>query len=215
MTNADTLVIREYKMSNVQAAVVLIQQAMALLGGSAAPDGKKKRVGKKGGNKGLIRLDLQRKLVLKEMIAEWEKLPKAKREEKTTDTHTTKGGKEVTREVFVHPQPNYRDAISECKRRKDAGKELPEVSEEDVEAAWAAQQEKAGSGSEVESSEVEAESAEEEEAAPAPAPAPVPAPKKAGRPKKAAAESEAEAEAEAVVEEAKAAAKKPVKKAKA
>ena len=128
-------------MADSNKIVALLQEALALLQGGK-PSRKPRAGGKRGGNKALVKLDLQRKMVLKEMVAEWEKLPKAKREEKTTETHTTKSGKEVTREVYTHPQPNYKDAISECKKRKDAGQELPEVPEEEIEAAWAAQQEK-------------------------------------------------------------------------
>lgn len=199
-------------MADIQEQVAtLLQEALALLqGGKKA---RKTRAGgaKRGGNKGLIRMDLQRKMVLKEMIAEWEKLPKAKRDEKYIDTYTTKSGKEVSRELFKYPQPNYKTAISECKRRKDAGEELPEVPEEEVEAVWKAQQEKNAGAEATEEGETEEEAAASEAEEEEVEPEPVVAKKKAGRPKK---ETAAE-----VVEEAKAVAtsattaKKPVKKA--
>lgn len=129
-------------MSNIQEVITLLQKALTLLDSSMAASPKKeKSESTRGGNKGLIKLDLQRKMVLKEMLAVWEKLPAAKREEKRDET-TTKAGKETTKQVFTHPQPTYKDAISECKARKDKGQELPEVPADEIEAAWAKQQEK-------------------------------------------------------------------------
>ena len=135
--------------SNTEKAVILLQEALELLSGVKGSAKKPRAESKRGGNKGLIKLDLQRKMVLAEMIKEWSKLSEARRSEKTTETHTTKSGKEVTKDVYVHPQPTYKDAISECKRRKDADQALPDVSDEDIERAWQAQQDKRSSSEEV------------------------------------------------------------------
>ena len=166
-------------MSTTQQVIDLLQQAMALLGGEKVVVEKKPRAkSNRGGNKGLIKLHLQRLRVLAEMVEKWSKLPEAKRTEKTTETYTTKAGKEQTREVYAQPQPTYKDAISECKRRTDAGEKLPEVSEEDIDTAWRHQQEKK-SGGDASASEAEVAEVPEPVAAPAPAPAPAPAASKA------------------------------------
>jgi len=179
--------------SNTEKAVILLQEALELLSGVKGSAKKPRAESKRGGNKGLIKLDLQRKMVLAEMIKEWSKLSEARRSEKTTETHTTKSGKEVTKDVYVHPQPTYKDAISECKRRKDADQALPDVSDEDIESAWQAQQDKRSSSA-------------EEEVAPAPV-----TDSEADVPKKSLA-SKKKAEEATVVAEASSKAKKPSKK---
>ena len=164
-------------MSANQQVIDLLQQAMALLNGDKVVVAKKPRAeSKRGGNKGLIKLDLQRKRVLAEMVEKWSKLPESKRTQKTSETYTTKGGKELTRDVYAHPQPTYKDAISECKRRKDEGGSLPEVSDEDAETAWRHQQEKKSGDASASAPEEVAEVAEVVEV---PEPAPAPAPSKA------------------------------------
>jgi len=120
----------------IKRATALIAEAMSLLGGASLPKkGAKKLASEKtkGTNRGLVKLTLQRKAALALIIDEWEQLPEEDRTAKTTVTKISKAGKETVKEVFVTPKPTYKDVIALFKKGE---RELPEVLEKDIDAAW-------------------------------------------------------------------------------
>lgn len=165
-------------------AMALIAEALSLLGGdasavaSAVKKGSKKAGGgapSKGSNKGMVKCQLQYKLIQAEMVAAWEELSEEDRAEKHTVEKTRKNGEVYEVETFVNPKPTYKDALSEYSRRKKAGEALPEVSDEDVQAAWEAQEAKRAAGS---ASEGETEASEASDASEGETEKPAPAAKK-------------------------------------
>ena len=164
----------------IKRATALIAEAMSLLGGASLPKkGAKKLASEKtkGTNRGLVKLTLQRKAALALIIDEWEQLPEEDRTAKTTVTKISKAGKETVKEVFVTPKPTYKDVIALFKKGE---RELPEVAEKDIDAAWTEAQAKRERdiASETESVGTEVEEPETEVVAVAPA-------KKGGAAKKA------------------------------
>jgi len=162
----------------IKHVTALIAEAMSLLGGASLPKkGAKKLASEKtkGTNRGLVKLTLQRKAALAIIIDEWEQLPEEDRTAKTTVTKISKAGKETVKEVFVTPKPTYKDVIALFKKGQ---RELPEVAEKDIDAAWTEAQAKRERDI---ASETESVGAEEPEVVAAPA---APAAKKGAAAKK-------------------------------